>query len=76
MKDSPVQVIAILQMHKDNITARRWLKNPKAIDQILDHHNSWNEDHIKTGHPEMVFSLEDNIEDFLSRPEKIERYLD
>ena len=74
MKDSPVQVIAILKKHENNITARRWLKDPEAIDEILESHTAWNEDHIKTSHPEMVLSLEENIEDYLTSPQKIDTY--
>lgn len=74
--ESTLDVILILQKYRNNITARRWLNNPDAIDQILDNHKSWNEDHIKTGHPEMVLTLEENIHDYLSFPEKIEHFLD
>lgn len=75
MMESPVQVIMILQKHENNITARRWLKDPKAIDLILESHIAWNEDHLKTGHPEMVLNLEENIEDYLYTPQKIDQYL-
>lgn len=73
--ESPVQVIMILQKHENNITARRWLKDPKTIDLILESHLAWNEDHLKTGHPEMVLTLEENIEDYLYNPQKIDKYL-
>lgn len=75
MKESPVQVIMILQQFENSITARRWLKDPKAIDLILESHIAWNEDHLKTGHPEMVLTLEASIEDYLTTPQKIDRYL-
>lgn len=68
-------VIAILKKHKNNVTAQRWLKDSKAITQILENHQAWNEDHIKIGQSEMVLTLEENIEDYLSFPEKIDWFL-
>lgn len=75
MKDSPVQVIAILQKHDNNVNARRWLKDPEAIDQILESHTAWNADHLKIVRPEMVLTLEESIEDYLYTPQKIDSHL-
>lgn len=75
MNESIEQVIVILRKHENNLIARRWLKDPQAIDLILESHMAWNEDHIKTGHPEMVLTLEENIEDYLYTPQKIDRYI-
>lgn len=75
MKDSAVEVILILSTYKDNITAKRWLKNPAAIDMILECHQDWNNDHEAIGETDMIFPLEVNIADYLNQPEKIDRYL-
>lgn len=75
-EESTQEVINILQKRKNNITAQRWIRDPKAIDQILENHKTWNEDHIKINQPEMVLTLEENIEDYLSSPQKIDPYLD
>lgn len=68
-------VIAILQRHPDNINARRFLKDPKALQQILDSHISWNADHAKFNEPEMVFPLETNVEYAMDVPESIDQLL-
>lgn len=68
-------VIAILNRHPDNINARRWLKNPRALQQILDSHISWNADHTKFNQPDMVFPLETNVLYAMDVPESVEQYL-
>lgn len=65
-------VIKILERHPDNITARRWLKDPEIIQHLLDRHIAWNDDHQKLNEPDMVFPLEVNIEYALNLPETID----
>lgn len=65
-------VIEILKRYPENITARRWLKDPKIIQRLLDHHIAWNDDHQKINEPDMIFPLEVNVEYALSLPETID----
>lgn len=66
----------ILKKYDFNETAARWLKNPVAVKHILDGHISWNDDHAKFNHPEMVYPLDTNVVYYINHPESIDQYLD
>lgn len=61
-----------LRSKENNVTALRWLKDPKILQEILDGHLSWNEDHTKFNEPDMVFPLETNVDYYLDHPWLIE----
>lgn len=61
-----------LKTKENNVTALRWLKNPKILQEILDRHISWNEEHAKINEQDMVFSLEVNVDYYLDQPWMIE----
>jgi len=65
------EVEQILINKPTNLTARRWLKNKPLLNKILKSHSDWNEDH-SIHHPDMVFTLEENINYFLENPSLIE----
>lgn len=52
----------VLRRHPDNLMARKWLIDEEMKRQLLDDHLSWNEDHEKAGEPNMIFSLDVNVE--------------
>lgn len=58
----------VLASKKNNLTARRWLKDQAAKERILEMHNDWNRDHIKIGEPDALMTLEENIDTYLDRP--------
>lgn len=66
----------VLMKQKDNAIAARWLKNPKAVEAILNHHTAWNEDHTKFNQPDMVFPLEANVEYCIITSSIIDDYLE
>lgn len=74
-KETIQDVERILAKHKDNINARRFLQSEKAKQVILDRHLAWNEDHLKMGRLEMVYSLESSVEYCLDVPQVINSYL-
>lgn len=54
-----IDVALILEEHLDNLAARRWLKNPKALQYLLDANREWNKDH--EDQPEAIMTLEESI---------------
>lgn len=65
----------ILETRPDNLTARRWLKDPVALKVILETHEAWNNDHIKIGEPHMVLPLETNVNSYVDQPALIEQLI-
>lgn len=61
-----------LTSRENDLTAYRWSKNPDILQELLDRHLTWNEDHVKINEPNMVFSLEVNIDYYLDHPWIIE----
>ncbi|MGE6370653.1 hypothetical protein ACQKDB_16115 [Planococcus kocurii] len=58
----------VLASKKNNLTARRWSKDPEIKNLILEMHNAWNNDHIKIGELDALMTLEENIDTYLDRP--------
>lgn len=72
MKESAVDVIFALRKHENSITARRWLKDPEAIDLILEKHQSWNNDHLMLDQPDATLTLEESVNYYLEHPSLID----
>lgn len=61
-----------LKSKENNLTAIRWSRNPEILQEILERHLSWNEDHSRINEPDMVFPLEVNVDYYLDQPWLIE----
>ncbi|MGK7378181.1 hypothetical protein ACSFXN_10135 [Planococcus sp. 1R117A] len=65
----------ILLTKKDNVTARRWIKEASIKQRILDLHTSVNDYHLTINRPDLIQSLEESIDDYLLNPSFINVYL-
>lgn len=58
--------------YKNNLTARRWLRDDWKIDQLVEIHNSWNRDHTAEEIFDMVYPLDFHMECLLDQPRHTE----
>ncbi|MDN7243978.1 hypothetical protein [Planococcus shenhongbingii] len=70
--DSVQDVEIYLLSKKYNLTARRWAKNKRIKQRILEKHLMWNGDHLKINRIDMLLPLNTNIDHYLEHPSLID----
>lgn len=70
--DTVQDVENYLLSKKNNLTARRWAKNKRIKQRILEKHLAWNGDHLKINRIEMLKPLKLNIDHYLNHPSLID----
>ncbi|MDN7225732.1 hypothetical protein QWY22_11500 [Planococcus liqunii] len=70
--DTVQDVEIYLLSKKSNLTARRWAKNKRLKQRILEKHLTWNGDHLKINRIDMLKPLHSNIDYYLDHPSLID----
>ncbi|TWT00120.1 hypothetical protein [Planomicrobium sp. CPCC 101079] len=61
---------------KDNMTAKRWLRNNRITQYILEEHFKWNRDFIRFDQESKTRDLSENIEYYLTNPWLIDNHFE
>jgi hypothetical protein len=70
--DTVQDVENYLLSKKGNLTARRWAKNKRIKQRILERHLTWNGDQLKIDRIDLLLPLDANIDHYLEHPSLID----
>ncbi|MCP2036280.1 hypothetical protein L1279_003322 [Planomicrobium sp. HSC-17F08] len=70
--DTVKDVEIYLLSKKNNLTARRWARNKRLKQRILEKHLTWNGDQLKINRIDMLKPLHSNIDHYLEHPSLID----